>query len=173
MDELHWVENADGLLVPVANGPSVTAMPLTADQHENIASSATITADHTAEGSVEDLRDGVVLYHDTAFLKSVVFDGSAATINLQFDEVKSINGIAIYNGSEDLFSGVASIRLQLAGGGVITYKNLACAMAEGVVLPGSGVAVAFSSLNVVSIEIVMPASDAQYAISEIAVMAMK
>ena len=173
MDELHWVENADGLLVPVANGPSVTAMPLTADQHENIASSATITADYIAEGSVEDLRDGVVLYHDTAFLKSVVFDGSAATINLQFDEVKSINGIAIYNGSEDLFSGVASIRLQLAGGGVITYENLACAMAEGVVLPGSGVAVAFSSLNVVSIEIVMPASDAQYAISEIAVMAMK
>ena len=103
----------------------------------------------------------------------MVFDGSSATINLQFEEAKSINGIAIFNGNEKLFSGVESIRLHLVGGGTIAYENLACSMVEGAVLPGSSTSVAFTSLDVVCVEIVMPASDAQYAISEIAVMTMK
>ena len=168
VDELHWVENANGLLVPVANGPSVAAIPLTTDGFRNIAASATVTADHLAEGSAEAMTDGLILHHESSFLQDALFDGSSATVKLQFNEAAAINGIAIHNGYEHLFSSVASIRLQLVGGGYITFNDLAV---ESATVPGSGVCLSFTTLKVVAIEIVMPASDAQYAVSEIAVMA--
>ena len=173
MDELHWVENANGLLVPAVSGPSVNAMPLTTGVYKNIAATATVTADGIE--NVAALTDGVIAHHGDV-LQDVVFDGNSATVKLQFGEVKTISAVAVYNGYEKLFSQIASIRLQLAGGGSITYKDLAisleqCQTEDGAIIPGSSIAVEFAPLQVTAIEIVMPASDAQYAVSEITVLA--
>lgn len=178
VDELHWVENADGLLVPVANGPSTTAMPLTTYTYENIASLATVTADHIADGSADSLTDGVILHHNGGFLKDVLFDGSSATVMLQFDEVKTIEAVAVYNSMEKRLGNIESIRLHLVGGGYISFNDLAFDLDQyvtenGTVIPGGSISVEFVPLEVTAIEIVLPAAEAQYAVSEIAVMAKK
>ena len=180
VDELHWTENADGLLVPVANGPSAALMPLTTCQYENIASAATVTADRLASGTADAMTDGLILNRDSAFLTEAVFDGSAATVKLRFDEPYEISGLAVYNSYDyDLmFSDIASVRLYLAGGGTAVYKDLAFDWEryytqEGYVIPGGSIAMEFEPVRVTAIEISMPAMDTQYAISEIAVMAKR
>ena len=176
MDELHWVENGSGLLVPVVSGPSAGDMPLTAGGYVNVASNAAVTATNLASGSADALNDGIILHRDSSFLSDAVFDGGAATVTLQFEEAKTICGVAVYNGYENQFSGVQSVCLHLAGGGSICYTGDQLSWSQvtaedGTVIPGSSALLQVTALDVVSIEIVMPASEAQYAISEIVVFA--
>ena len=180
MDELHWVENGNGLLVPVANGPSAAFMPLTTDQYENVAGEAKITANHIADGAAEDMIDGIILHRDSSFLSDAVFDGSAATVTLKFDEPQEVCGIAVYNSYDYdyLYSYISSIRLHLAGGGTKVFEDLSYDWSqyyteEGYVVPGGSVAIEFEPAEITAIEISMPGADMQYAISEIAVMAKR
>ncbi len=180
MDELQWVENGNGLLVPVANGPSVGFMPLTTYQYENVASKATITADHIAEGTAEAMTDGIILHRDSGFLQDAIFDGGATTVKLQFNESETICGIAVYNSYDYdyLYSNIKSIRLHLAGGGSKQFKDLAFDWSkyyteEGYVVPGGSIAIEFEPVEITAIEIAMPDADMQYAISEITVMAKR
>lgn len=180
VDELYWAENGKGLLVPVANGPSAGFMPLTTYQYENVAGQASIKAEHLAQGEAEAMTDGIITQRDSSFLQDAIFDGSATTVKLQFDEPKEVCGIAVYNSYnyDYLYSDISAVRLHLAGGGIKQFKNLAFDWSkyyteEGYVIPGGSVALEFEPAAVKAIEIVMPASDAQYAISEIAVMAKR
>lgn len=180
MDELHWVENEDGLLVPVANGPSAAYMPLTTYLYENVASQAKIKADNIAEGKAKAMIDGIISHRDSKFLQDTVFDGDSATIELEFDEPQTISGIAVYNSFdyEYLYSNIESIRLNLADGGYKLYKDMEFDWSsyyteEGYVIPGGSVALEFAPVKVSSIEICMPDAGEKYAISEIAVMAKR
>ena len=180
MDELHWVENGNGLLVPVSNGPSAAFMPMTTYQYENVASKATITADHIAEGIAEAMTDGIILHRASSFLQDAIFDGGVATVKLQFNEPETVCGIAVYNSYDYdyLYSNIKSIRLHLAGGGSKVVKDLSFDWSkyyteEGYVIPGGSIAIEFEPAEVKAIEISMPGADTQYAISEIAVMAKR
>lgn len=179
MDELHWVENGNGLLVPVANGPSAAFMPLTTYQYENVATKATVTANNIVEGTAQALTDGIVIHRESSFLQDAVFDGKATTIKLKFDEPQDVCGIAVYNSYnyDYLFSNIKTIRLLLADGGSVVYKDLAFDWEqyyteEGYVVPGGSIALEFAPAQVTAIEISMPASES-YGISEIAVMAKR
>lgn len=180
MDELNWVENGNGLLVPVANGPSAALLPLTTYQYDNVADKAKISADHIAEGTAEAMTDGIIVHRDSSFLQDATFDGGAATIKLQFDTPETISGIAVYNSYDYdyLYSNIKSIRLHLADGGSKVFKDLSFDWSryyteEGYVIPGGSIAIEFEPAEVKAIEISMPGEDAQYAISEIAVMAKR
>lgn len=180
MDELHWVENGNGLLVPVANGPSAAFMPLTTYLYENVASKAKVTAQNIAWGNQEALTDGIIVHRESSFLEDVVFDGSAAKIKLQFEQPQDVCGLAVYNSYnyDYLFSNISSIKLHLAGGRSITYKDLSFDWdqyytEEGYVIPGGSIALEMEPVRVTDIEITMPAAGVEYAISEIAVMAKR
>lgn len=180
MDELNWAENGNGLLVPVANGPSAALLPLTTYQYENVADKAKISADHIAEGTAEAMTDGIIVHRESSFLQDTTFDGSAATVKLQFDAPETVCGIAVYNSYDYdyLYSNIKSIRLQLADGGYKLFKDLSFDWSkyyteEGYVIPGGSIAIEFEPAEVKAIEISMPGADAQYAISEIAVMAKR
>ncbi len=175
VDTLSWGENNDGLLVPVVSGPTITDTPLTTNSYQNIASSATVTATNVAQGTVETLTDGIISCHDCKFISDTVFNGSSATVTLQFDEAKTVWGIAVYNGNEPCFRNIQSIKLHLVGGGYVVYNNLINVWyaEDGAMIPGGSVALEFVSLNVTAIEIVMPATDGQYGITEITVMSKR
>ena len=156
MDALNWTTNANGLLVPVVNGPSASDMLLTSGDYVNIASQATVTATNLVSGSSEALTDGVILHREIGFLQDAAFNGTA-TIKLQFAQAQSVYAVALYSGDAN----AESVRLYLANGESICYTQVT-----------SGVLKTIPA-EVVAIEIVMPAMDAQYAISEIAVMASR
>ncbi len=180
MDELHWAENEDGLLVPVANGPSASWMPLTTYLYENVAPQAKIKANNIAQGKADAMIDGIISHRESRFLQDTVFDGDSATIELKFQEAKTICGIAVYNSYDYdyLYSNIESIRLHLAGGGTKLFKDMefdwdSYYTEEGYVIPGGSVAIEFAPVKVTSIEISMPDAGEQYAVSEIAVMAKR
>ncbi len=160
MDEMHWIENAKGLLVPVVNGPSATDMLLTSGDYVNVASKASVTATNLVSGSADALTDGVILHREIGFLQDAAFNGNA-TITLRFENAQSVYAVALYNGYENPFTSVQSVRLYLANGESICYTQCASGMLKTV------------PAEVMAIEIVMPAMDAQYAISEIVVMTSK
>ena len=179
MDELNWVENEDGLLVPVANGPSAALMPLTTYLYENVAGEAKITADNIAKGKADAMIDGIISHRDSSFIQDAVFDGDT-DIKLTFKEPRSISGIAVYNSYDYdyLYSNVDSIRLHLTDGSSKLFKDMdfdwgSYYTEEGYVIPGGSVAITFDPVKVESIEISMPDAGGNYAISEIAVMARR
>ena len=179
MDELNWVENSDGLLVPVANGPSAALMPLTTYLYENVADEAKVSADSIAKGKASALTDGLISHRDNSLVEDVVFDDDT-TIELEFKQAKTISGIAVYNSYEYdyLFSTIESIRLHLADGGSALFKDMdfdwdSYYTEEGYVIPGGSVAITFDPVKVTSIEISMPDAGEKYAVSEIAVMARR
>lgn len=181
MDELNWVKNQKGTLVPVANGPSYALMPLTTYKYENIAYMAEVQADHLVdEQSVLALNDKLIVHRNNRFIEEAVFDGSEATITVNFDEAKPVSGLAIYNSYDYdyMYSNISKVVLHLENGSTKVYKNLSFDWEkyyteDGYVIPGGSIAIEFSEKNVKSIEICMPAMETEYAISEIAVLARR
>lgn len=179
MDELHWTENKEGMLVPVANGPSSAKMPLTTYLYENVAHKAEISADHLWDDTaVSYMNDKMVKHHDSAFIEEALFDGSAATITLNFEEAQNVSGLAVYNSYDYdyMFSEIKSVTLHMEGGSKKTFKNLAFDWEkyyteDGDVIPGGAITLEFPEKAVKAIEIQMPDMGMEYAVSEIAVMA--
>lgn len=181
VDELNWVENEEGMLVPVTNGPSYSFMPLTTYQYENVATEASIQATGLLdETDVSYLNDKLITYHDVSFIEETIFEGGESTITLEFEEAQPVSGLAIYNSRDYdyMFSDISSVTLILESGRKVTYKNLAFDWdkyytEDGYVVPGGSVALEFDEMKVKSIEIQMPAMDMEYAISEIVVLAKR
>lgn len=180
VDELHWTENGNGLLIPVANGPSASRMPLTTYLYENVAPEAKITADHLSQGTAKAMIDGIITQRESSFLQDAVFDGSSATVTLTFDEPKTVCGIAVYNSYDYdyMYSDIESICLKFADGESKQFQNLpfdwdSYYTEEGYVIPGGSVSLEFEPAKVTEIAITMPGADEKYAISEIAVMAKR
>ena len=158
MDELNWVTNLSGLLVPVASGPSFGDMPLTAGAYTNIAKGATVTAAVTS-GSVAALTDGIIALREQSFLGEATFSGEA-TVRLDFAKA-TVYGIGIYDGANKPCAGISSVRIIMENGQSICYTGVeADAVLKTV------------PVDAVAVEIVMAAADA-YVISEIAVIAKR
>ncbi|MBQ8802764.1 MAG: family 43 glycosylhydrolase [Tyzzerella sp.] len=181
IDELNWTTNDAGTLVPVANGPSYSFMPLTTYQYGNVATEASVQATGLLnEADASYLNDKLIAYHDVSFIKETIFDGGEATVTLEFEEAQPVSGLAIYNSHDYdyMFSNISSVKLILENGKKVTYKDLAFDWEkyyteDGAVIPGGSVALEFDEKNVKSIEIQMPAMDMEYAISEIVVLARR
>ena len=181
MDELNWTKNKKGMLVPVANGPSYALMPLTTYKYENVAYMADVQAEHLVdEQSVSAINDKLIAHRTSRFIKEAVFDGSEATIILNFDEAKPVSGLAIYNSYDYdyMYSNISKIVLHLENGSTKVYRNLVFDWEkyyteDGFVIPGGSIALEFPEKKVKSIEIHMPAMETEYAISEIAVLSRR
>lgn len=175
VDALFWVENQNDLLIPVVSGPTMTDTPSTADSYRNIAFSATVTATNVVQGTAEALTDGIISCHESAYISDTVFNGNSATIQLQFDQVQTVWGVAVYNGIEPCYRNIQSIKLHLVGGGYVVYNNLTNVWYDETnsMITGGSVALEFVPLEVTAVEIVMPETGEQYAITEIAVMAKR
>ena len=178
MDELHWVTNSSGLLVPVVNGPSTADMPLTAGEYKNIASSAIVSATNVASGNVDALTDGIISHRASSFLRDTLFDGSSATITMQFNAPETICGVMIYNGYANPFADIQSIRLQFKNGESILYtgdsfEDCRYTLEDGTVIAGGSVVLQTIPVEVTAIEIVVSEANVEYAVSEIAVMAQR
>ena len=178
MDELHWVTNSSGLLVPVVNGPSTADMPLTAGEYKNIASSAIVSATNVASGNVDALTDGIISHRASSFLQDTLFDGSSATITMQFNAPETICGVMIYNGYANPFADIQSIRLQFKNGESILYtgdsfEDCRYTLEDGTVIAGGSVVLQTIPVEVTAIEIVVSEANVEYAVSEIAVMAQR
>ncbi|MBR5570820.1 MAG: family 43 glycosylhydrolase [Oscillospiraceae bacterium] len=155
VDTLNWTQNSSGLLVPVVSGPSFGDMPLTAGEYTNVADNATVT--NLVSGSVNTLTDGIIAHRTLKYVTEAVFSGEA-TIRLDFAKT-TVYGIGIYDGVDQPCAGVKSVRLILANGDSICYTGVAADQILKTV-PAEAVAV----------EIQM-ADSAQYAISEVVVLA--
>ena len=131
-------------------------MLLTSGDYVNVASEATVTATNLVSGSADALTDGVILHREISFLQDAAFDGST-TIKLQFEKAQTVYAVALYSENAN----AESVRLYLANGESICYTQVASGVLKTV------------PAEIVAIEIVLPAMDAQYAVSEIAVMAKR
>lgn len=156
MDALNWIENTDGLLVPVVSGPSFGDMPLTAGEYTNVATNATVT--NLVSGSADTLTDGIIAHRALQYVTDAVFNGEA-TIRLDFAQT-TVYGVGIYDGVDQPCAGVKCVRLILANGDSICYSGVAANEVLKTV-----------PVEAVAVEIQMEATDAQYTISEVVLLA--
>ncbi len=181
VDELNWTENAKGMLVPVANGPSYAYLPNTAYLYENIASQASVQAENLSqEEDAAYINDNMIATHDLSFVGETIFDGSKSSITLTFEEAKAVSGLAIYNSRnyDYMFNKIDSVTLVLENGRKKVMRNLEFDWEkyyteDGFVIPGGSVALEFKEVNVKEIIINMPSMSTEYAISEIAVLSRR
>ena len=156
MDALNWIENTDGLLVPVVSGPSFGDMPLTAGEYTNVATNATVT--NLVSGSADTLTDGIIAHRALQYVTDAVFSGEA-TIRLDFAQT-TVYGVGIYDGVDQPCAGVKCVRLILANGDSICYSGVAANEVLKTV-----------PVEAVAVELQMEATDAQYTISEVVLLA--
>ena len=156
VDTLHWVENTDGLLVPVVSGPSQQDMPLTSGAYTNVAANATVT--ELVSGSAAALTDGIIVHRAMDFVTEATFTGSA-TIRLDIAKT-TVYGIGVYDGVSSPCAGIESVRLILANGQSVCYTGAAVNEVLKTV-----------PVEAVAVEIEMADSHAQYVVSEIVILA--
>ena len=99
-------------------------------------------------------------------------------LRLQFAQLQTVCGVGIYNGFEKQFANIESVRMELANGESVVYSGdklvwSVATMEDGTAVAGGSAMLQTIPMDVIAVEIVMPASNAQYAISEIAVMARR
>lgn len=182
MDELNWVENDDGLLIPIVNGPSYALMPKTTTEHTNLAKSAVITATNVSSDSdVKYLNDGIIPNHSAGFSKECQFNSGSATITLSFDDYKEIVALSVFNSKDyDLtFSRIEKISFEVYDEahdfhGVYYTDPLSFDWdryytTDGYVIPCGSFTIEFAPIKVKTITIELNVTEA-FAISEICVL---
>ncbi len=130
IDKVMWVENSEGIPVMHTNGPTWSIQPLPAELsgYDNIATSATITATNTAEGSdVALLNDEIIKYHESDLAVEYLANEGTSTITLTWDDFKTVRGLMIYNSYdyETTFDSVKKVELE--------YKQASGATATAVI----------------------------------------
>lgn len=100
VDKIVWTKNADGVEVMHTNGPtwSVQPLPESVSGYKNIAGSATVTSNNTADGSdVKYLNDGIVKYKYDDCATEYEAKTGKTTIKLSWNDYKTARAIMIYN----------------------------------------------------------------------------
>lgn len=100
VDRVLWGKNQYGVDVMHTNGPtwSIQALPEFISGYKNLAPSAQITANNTAEGSdVKYLNDEFVKYQDTDVVTEYTANEGRTVITLSWNEWKTVRGIMIFN----------------------------------------------------------------------------
>lgn len=180
-DEVYWVKNGNGLLVPYVNGPSYSYMPLTTGEYSNIATEAEVTSTNVGEGTdVKYLNDGLIKFH-TGFVNEFIMKEGAAVITLKFDTYREIRGLFIFNSKDydTAFNMVEKVEFDFRDdakkvtGTAYTdrlYFDWDSYMRDGKMVPGGNFAIEFAPLMVNEIRITLPNITSAHAISEIMVL---
>ncbi len=112
-DRVQFVENAEGVEVMTANGPSFSLQWRSEEVsgYKNLAKTATITV-KGADGA-EYLNDELLPYYNVAEDHKVSFD-SDVTVTLKWDEPVEVSALMVYNSNkvERAFSQIADIRFK-------------------------------------------------------------
>lgn len=182
IDELNWVENEEGLLIPVVNGPSYVLMPKTTSGYSNLAESAVIEATNVSSDSdVKYLNDGIIPNHRIGFSKECTFNPGTATITLSFDDYREITALSIFNSMDYdmMFGKIQKITFDFYDEannyrGVYYTDPLLIDWdryytTDGYVIPGGSFTIEFAPMKVKTITIELSVSEA-FAISEIYVL---
>lgn len=100
LDKVVWTKNGAGQDVLFTNGPtwSVQPLPESLSGYKNIALSAKVTANNTAEGSdVALLTDGMVKYQEFDLAEEYTAKAGTSTIKLEWEDFKTVRGLMVYN----------------------------------------------------------------------------
>lgn len=100
VDKVVWADNKDGLPVLHTNGPthSVQALPEFISGYKNIAPSAKIKANNTADGSdVALLNDELVKYQSGDIVTEYHANSGKSTITISWDDWKTVRAIMVFN----------------------------------------------------------------------------
>ena len=180
-DELVWVTNKDGLLIPHANGGSYSYMPQTTGEWSNIATEAEIAATGVKEGSdAKFANDGAVKFHDDGVISELQLSGGSAEITLSFKDYRQVRALFVFNSYyyEQAFSTVESVEFYCKDGEGKEYIAYTEKLefdweqyfADDEYIPGGSFAIGFTPISVKKIVVRLPASQAERAVSEIMVL---
>ena len=182
-DEIRWIDNGQGLVVPYANGPTYSHMPVLTTEWKNIAPEAKITSTNTADGSdVKYLNDGLIKIHnDLSVVREYVMDTGSVEITLNFDDYREITALFIANASSYELSvwRISKIEFEFKDGsfkgtaytGALDYDYDRYYPGEEYYVTGGTFAIEFKPMLVKSIKITLPNSaDEMRALSEIIVL---
>lgn len=100
VDKVVWTKNSEGVEVMHTNGPtwSVQPLPESVSGYKNIAPSAVVTADNTADDSDAGfLTDELIKYQEHDLAKEYTAKSGVSTIKLEWDDVKTVRSVMIYN----------------------------------------------------------------------------
>lgn len=100
VDKVVWTKNADGVDVMHTNGPtwSVQALPESLSGYKNIATSATVTANNTAENSdVALLNDEIIKYQEFDLAEEYTAKAGVSTIKFSWNTLKTVRSVMVYN----------------------------------------------------------------------------
>ncbi len=96
VDEAVWVQNAEGMEVLHLNGCTSTLRLSYGSEYRNVACEGTVTA--TEGDNVSALTDGAIPAHTfETWIREYEMKGDGAKITLEFDSLRTVAGIMIYN----------------------------------------------------------------------------
>lgn len=181
-DEIQWVENDNGLVVPHANGPTYSHMPLTTAEWKNIAGDAVVTCSELAEGAdVKYLTDGIIKIHnDTSYVKEFDLTTKKTVITLEFEDYREITALFIANAYDYDHSveEISKVEFEYKNGNkkgtkytdVLEYDYDKYYPGEEYYVTGGTFAIEFEPMLVKSIKITLPKVSYERALSEIMVL---
>lgn len=187
VDRVEWVEDADGVELMHTNGPTYSLQPLPAaiSGYKNIAPSATVTANNTAEDSDDALlTDNVIKYQETDIAEEYYAKSGVSEITLRWDDYKTVRGLMIYNSWEydTAFYQVARVEMEYlkadGSSAWVTMNNLKYDWdwffddEYQLIRPGGAAVAEFDELPVKTIKITVqtPAGQEKLGIGEIVVL---
>jgi len=127
LDKVVWMTNSAGQKVMYTNGPtwSVQPLPEWISGYKNIATSATVTASNTAEGSdVALLNDQLIKYQDLDLVEEYEANAGESKITLSWDSFKTVRAVMVYNSYdyEKTFVQISSMELEFLAANGSTKK---------------------------------------------------
>lgn len=180
-DELVWVTNEDGLLIPHVNGGSYSYMPQTTGEWSNIAPEASISSSNVKEGSdAKYANDGAVKFHDDGVIYELEMNKDEAEITLTFEDYREVRALFVFNSYfyEKSFGRITNIEFTCkdeSGNAYIAYTETLDFdwdqyYVDDEYIPGGSFVIGFEPMLVQKIVIHLPASEAERAISDIVVL---
>ncbi len=192
VDEIHFVENQDGLEVMHTNGPTYSLQPLpgAVSGYYNIAGQAAITTGNTAEGSdVSYLTDGLIKVHRDDMVKEYetasVSEKTVFTINLKYTDWMNVRSVLLYNSMfyEKTAAQLAYVKMNVKtidGEAWVEAKNVNFNYAwnsdsRSTMYPGGAFMVEFAEMpvNEIEIGIVLSKNMPMVALNEVVVLGNK
>lgn len=117
-DKVLWTKNSAGKDIMFTNGPtwSIQPLPEFISGYKNIAPSATITSNNTADDSdVALLNDGLIKFQEFDLAEEYVANDGKTEINIAFDDYKTVRALMVYNSYdyESTFVNITKVEMEV------------------------------------------------------------